>query len=92
MMVGTFPFLDVFLSPSRPCGKMWEEKGGDTMSDNVSLNAFPRNKIDALAVLYVQAQDLSGKTPEDLAVMYETAYAKIKERFKDMRSGEICFN
>ena len=58
------------------------------MSDSVSLNTFPRNRFDALAILYVQSQDLSGKTPEDLAVMYAEAYVKIKEKFNDLRHDD----
>lgn len=46
---------------------------------------FPSNKREALALLYVQSQDLSQKSPEDLVVMYKDAYDKISQKFRDLR-------
>lgn len=46
------------------------------MSD-ISLNAFPQNNIEALAMLYVKSRDLSGKTPEEICKMYWEAYHRI---------------
>lgn len=48
--------------------------------DNVELNTFPASKLEALALLYIQKQDLSGITPEQLLDMYEDAYKKMKAR------------
>lgn len=31
---------------------------------------FPQNRDEALTMLYLQSQDLSGKTPEEIAAMY----------------------
>ena len=52
------------------------------MSDT-QLNAFPRSKNEALAFLYVQNQDLSGKAPKEILDMYEAAYEEIYERSKE---------
>lgn len=41
------------------------------------LNTFPGNDVEALAMLYVQSQDLSGLTPEDLVHLYDEAYEAI---------------
>lgn len=45
---------------------------------------FPSHKQEALAITYVQAQDLSGKTPEEIAAMYDDAYSRICDAFKNM--------
>lgn len=49
----------------------------------VELNTFPSTKVEALALLYVQSQDLSGLSPEDVLDMYQDAYTKIRERSKE---------
>ena len=38
---------------------------------------FPRTKEEALALIYVQAQDLTDVTPEELLSMYNDAYTRI---------------
>lgn len=35
-----------------------------------SLDTFPKNYHEALAMLYMQNQDLKNKTPEELVCMY----------------------
>lgn len=55
--------------------------------DNVILNTFPENEIQALAMLYVQNQDLSSATPEQLLDMYQEAYDKIKAHRKEKRNA-----
>lgn len=47
------------------------------MAEN-GFKTFPETQTEALAMLYVQSQDLSNVTPEDLLDMYEDAYQKIK--------------
>ena len=47
------------------------------MSSNVTLKTFPRSFQEALAMLYVENQDLSGSTPEQLLDMYWDAHEKI---------------
>lgn len=55
------------------------------MNANNSIKLFPETKTEALALAYVQSQDLSGKTPEDVAAMYADAYDKIKHKFAELR-------
>lgn len=58
------------------------------MSDKVELDTFPRNATEALAMLYVQNQDLRGVTPEQLHTMYhETCYAMRREHARKHNSG-----
>lgn len=56
------------------------------MPDKVSLNAFPNSKISALAMLYLQNQDLSSLTPEAILEKYNEAYDKINKCEKTVRS------
>jgi len=63
-------------------------KGGEIMASsngNVNLRTFPSDRRDALAILYLQNQDLSGKTPEELADMYDEAWDKISQEFDSIR-------
>ncbi|MEY8385954.1 hypothetical protein AALC17_01515 [Oscillospiraceae bacterium 38-13] len=55
---------------------------------NDTLKTFPSTEIEALAYLYVQSQDLSGKSPAEIHTMYQEAYWEIKRdnTLKD-RSG-----
>ena len=47
--------------------------------NEVTLRAFPSNKTEALAMLYVQSQDLTDVTPEELLDKYQDAYKRIQE-------------
>lgn len=49
-----------------------------------SFSTFPSDKKDALALLYVQNQDLTGKSPEDVVAMYNDAYIRISEKLKNL--------
>lgn len=40
-------------------------------------SVFPRTMEEALALIYVQAQDLSTASPEDILAMYKNALARI---------------
>ena len=55
------------------------------MADNANLSTFPDSEYEALAMLYVQNQDLSGLTPEQLLDMYQDAYDKIWQHRKAKR-------
>lgn len=46
--------------------------------DDVRLMTFPATETEALAMLYVQNQDISKLTPEQLYDLYASAYSKIK--------------
>lgn len=55
------------------------------MSDT-ELRAFPQNSIEALTMLYVQSQDLSGKSPEDICEIYWNAYYRIRRCNGEIRN------
>lgn len=54
------------------------------MSDNV-FHTFPDGKIEALAMLYLENQDLAGLTPEEILDKYDDAYEKIKAHYREKR-------
>lgn len=47
------------------------------MSD--SFMTFPSNETQAIAMLYVQSQDLSGLTPTQIYDQYRKAYEEIRK-------------
>lgn len=49
---------------------------------------FPSSKSEALTLIYIQSQDLSGKSPEDLADLYADTYARVRTRFRDLRQEQ----
>lgn len=53
--------------------------------ERVVIKSFPADRRDALTMLYMQNQDLSGKTPEELASMYSDTYDLISEKFLDIK-------
>ena len=55
------------------------------MADN-TFQTFPETVTEALAMLYVQNQDLSGVTPEGLLDMYQDAYQRIKTYRRENRN------
>lgn len=63
-------------------------KGGEYMS-NDALRTFPDGKIEALAMLYLQNQDLSGLAPEEILDKYDDAYQKIKAHNSKKRSAHL---
>ena len=42
---------------------------------------FPSEKYEVFAMLYVQSQDLSQKSPVEIAEMYEQAYSEISHYY-----------
>lgn len=58
------------------------------MPSDTHLSAFPSNRMQALAFLYVQSQDLTGKTPAEIQTMYFEALAELKQDYlAKIRSG-----
>lgn len=51
------------------------KEGGFSMADKIDI--FPSSKFEALAMLYLQNQDLSGLTPEEIYDKYQDAYERI---------------
>lgn len=56
------------------------------MPDTV-FRTFPDSKLEALAMLYLQNQDLSGLTPEELLDKYDDTYKKLKEYNREKRTA-----
>lgn len=56
------------------------------MDQDVSLYTFPATKEEALTMLYLQKQDLSDKSPEDLIEMYYNTLEKIKAQNREIRN------
>lgn len=52
------------------------------MNDSVSLNTFPRTREEALTMLYLQNQDLSGLSPSEIQEKYWKAYREIQRDSK----------
>ena len=57
------------------------------MADTV-LQTFPDGKIEALAMLYLQNQDLSNLTPEEILDKYNDAYQRIKDHNRKNRPAQ----
>lgn len=56
------------------------------------LNAFPGSDIEALALLYVQNQDLANVTPVELLTMYDnTVEAMLAAREAQRKTTENYF-
>lgn len=53
------------------------------MGNDIKLNAFPSNRAEALALLYLKAQDLTGKSPSEIQTMYFEAYYEIKKDYRE---------
>lgn len=48
---------------------------------------FPANRVEALTILYLERQELSGKTPEELADLYLEAHGRISRQFVARANG-----
>ncbi|WP_018664611.1 hypothetical protein [Heyndrickxia acidiproducens] len=53
------------------------------MSNDVRLDTFPRTKTEALTMLFLQNQDLSGKSPKEIADLYTSVIGEIREAFRN---------
>lgn len=52
------------------------------MSNETNLNTFPSTKAEALTMLYLQNQNLSDITPEELAKKYSEVFSEIREALR----------
>lgn len=50
---------------------------------SVKLNSFPSTKSEALAMLYLQNQDLSNLSPDQLVSKYTEVYESIRDKFSE---------
>ena len=57
------------------------------MPDEVKFFTFPQSRIEALAMLYLQSQDLTGKSPSEIQSMYFEALYELERDFRDKRSS-----
>lgn len=48
---------------------------------------FPGNYIEALAILYIQNQDLKGKSPAEIHEMYWRAYYDIAKDHREKKDA-----
>lgn len=55
------------------------------MSDTISLRTFPSSSAEELAVIYLNTLELKGKSPEEIARLYDDALHKVKEEQKKIR-------
>ncbi len=59
------------------------------MADTIPSPVFPSNKFEALAMLYLQQQNLSGLTPEQVLDKYQDAYAKMRDH--ERAKGQVQY-
>lgn len=62
----------------------YKRKRGFTMADS----HFPADTYQALAMLYVQNQDTSQFSPEELYKLYEETYAKIIKYARENKNSK----
>lgn len=61
------------------------------LENKVTLSSFPSDSREALAILYVQSQDLSGMSPAEIEAMYHNAYTEIEQSENDRRDdAALC--
>lgn len=60
------------------------------MSD-VQLDTFPSNSVEALTMLYLQNQDLTALTPEELVKKYAETYSEIRHAMRTAKSQKWFF-
>lgn len=49
------------------------------MKDDITLNLFPSNRVEALTMLYLQQQDLKDLSPEELIKKYFEVYKEVRQ-------------
>lgn len=55
--------------------------------DGKDLHTFPSSPTEALAMLYLQQQDLRGKTPEEIQTMYYETYYALRRDYTAKRAN-----
>lgn len=58
------------------------------MADNTNFSTFPSNAYEAMAMLYMQNQNLVGLSPEAIYDRYHDAYKKIREHAREKRKED----
>lgn len=57
------------------------------MANEVRLSKFPSNEYEALALLYIQQQDLSNLSPEEIYDKYKETEDKIRKHAHKKRGA-----
>ncbi len=55
------------------------------MNEPIKLNSFPSSTAEALALVYVQNQNLEGKSPKEITSLYYDAYFEIQANISKIR-------
>ncbi len=50
--------------------------------DDIKLKTFPSSPYEFVASLWLQQQDLTGKSPAEIWDMYSSALSEVKEKVK----------
>lgn len=58
------------------------------MPEEVRLSTFPETEYDALALLYVQNQDLNGLTPAQVFDLYFDARKEIRDHGRERKKAD----
>lgn len=58
------------------------------MSDSTVLKTFPSMPDEAIALMWLQAQDLSGLSPEEMFDKYQEAYKRIRKHHVNDKSKQ----
>lgn len=59
------------------------------MSNDVNLNTFPSNRVQALTMLYLQNQDLTDKSPSEIVDLYLSVTQEIKDSFSNTNKPSV---
>lgn len=57
----------------------------------VNLDTFPSTKSEALTMLYLQNQNLSEMSPEDIVNLYSKTLNEIRVAFKNSSKSKMSF-
>ncbi len=66
---------------------LWNDRGRKENEMN-ELKFYPSNKAEALAYLYMEKQDLTDKTPEEVVEMYNVVYDKMVRKMHEIPVGK----
>jgi len=57
------------------------------MANDIRLDSFPSNMMEGLTMLYLQNQDLTNVTPEDLTKLYWETYYRIRAAYSEHKDA-----
>ncbi|MGN1332081.1 MAG: hypothetical protein ACI4V0_04870 [Lachnospiraceae bacterium] len=56
------------------------------MPNDLKVSIFPDSRFEMLTMLYLQNQNLSSCTPEQILDKYDEAYDRIRRHYQDTRA------